>query len=402
MISRKLMDPFGHDGRTDEAIVLNVVADDRAACGIVSRDLAIAVVAALGADPETIGELEQALGRAISTDEATDFFGGWPAIVREHLSPGTAAVGIDLPGRLLVQQDLPFELETTGHVYWREGGESTDIRLFYGLPDEWLLADHWRRWRRLAESRRRDRRLVPACDARRVLFHEAIPYVVEQCRTPQSKIDPLLDIHANWLLTPQADLANRPPRDVLLARQDTIDRDLQYQEYHWARRGECPPGLERDAWAFRFAGFGTHEFVVYHGLMRHLIEVGWQRHQTGEAGSSDAEVDHLRREQQDWLHTPQDDLAGHTPAQVIARERARLPLVASAEHVMLDHDCPLCRLAAEQPGPIFWHLDLPDWDQHFAFSTCENWNQWSHTRGADGEDLSGDEGPESPDAGASD
>src|SRR4029079_18230896 len=78
-------------------------------------------------------------------------------------------------------------------------------------------------------------------------------------------------IHARWLLTPRDDLRGQAPRDVLLARQEFIDFDLDTRSRQWSLQNEGPPCLAGDSFAYRFAGFGTHEWVLYYDLVRHLL-----------------------------------------------------------------------------------------------------------------------------------
>ena len=92
----------------------------------------------------------------------------------------------------------------------------------------------------------------------------------------------LSGIHACWLMTPRDDLGGSSPRDVMLARQDLIDFDLDSRSLQWSFLDEGPPCLSPNSFAYRFAGFGTHEWVIYYALVRHLlwsaVSFGRQRH----------------------------------------------------------------------------------------------------------------------------
>ena len=81
----------------------------------------------------------------------------------------------------------------------------------------------------------------------------------------------ITNIHATWLLTPRADLRGESPRQVMLEKQDFIDFDLHTRCLQWSVQGEGPPCLAPDSFAYRFAGFGTHEWVVYYDLVRYLL-----------------------------------------------------------------------------------------------------------------------------------
>ena len=89
------------------------------------------------------------------------------------------------------------------------------------------------------------------------------------------------------------------------------------------------------------------------------------------------EVERLRELKAQWLQTPQrEELDGFSPAQVIERERSRLPLAVSGEHAMADDDCPLCQMMADQSAPVILHLDGCNRDDDFAFSFHSTRAEW--------------------------
>ncbi len=202
----------------------------------------------------------------------------------------------------------------------------------------------------------------------------------------------LKDIHAAWLLTPRDDLGGQSPRDVMFRHRDHISADLDDRCMHWSRVGECPPGLDASSHAFRFAGFGTHEMVEYYELVRELVWSCWERleefsrlpnvNQRPESlmpgDFLTDEVPRLERMRDEWLDAPDPELHGRTPRSVIDRERARLPEGMSGHEAIIDHDCPLCQMMADESfGPTFWHLDGCNMDDDFAFDiyrrTREEW-----------------------------
>src|SRR5258708_6571379 len=79
------------------------------------------------------------------------------------------------------------------------------------------------------------------------------------------------DIHARWLLTPREDLRGLAPRDVMLAKQEFIDFDLHTRSLQWGRQLEGPPCLSTDSFAYLFAVFGTHKWILYYDLVRELL-----------------------------------------------------------------------------------------------------------------------------------
>ena len=144
--------------------------------------------------------------------------------------------------------------------------------------------------------------------------------------------------------------------------------------------------------AFRFGGFGTHEIVIYYDLLRHLL--GSCRRRLAETAGETTpcadlefgtlgdflttEVPRLERLRDDWLDAPDAEFHGRTPRSVIDHERARIPEAVSGDETVIDHDCPLCQMNADMPGPVFWHLDGCNMDPDFAFSlhgTHEEWEE---------------------------
>ena len=195
-------------------------------------------------------------------------------------------------------------------------------------------------------------------------------------------------IHVRWLTTPRDDLNGQAPRDVLLAKHKFIDWDLQDRVNQWSWTHKCPPGLDRDSHAFRFAGFGTHEIVVYYELVRDLV---WSCFDQIKTIGDDlrakamtvgdflaAEIPRLDALREERWNEPDPECRGLSPRQVAEHERARLPEGMSGHEAVVDPDCPLCEMVADMPGPVFWHLDGCNMDQDFAFSfhrTREEWEQ---------------------------
>jgi len=213
--------------------------------------------------------------------------------------------------------------------------------------------------------------------------------------------DTLKDIHATWLLTARDDLRGESPRDVMFQRLDHISADLNDRCQYWSLVGQCPPGLDRSSHAFRYAGFGTHEMVEYYELVRELLWSCWERLEELSRLPNAAqrpesflpgdfltqEVPRLERARDQWLDAPDPELHGRTPRSVIDRERARLPEGLSGHEAMIDHDCPLCQMMADESfGPTFWHLDGCNMDDDFAFDiyrcTREEWEEEQREREA--------------------
>lgn len=343
------------------------------------------LVAALSADPETVGELEAALARYLP-DEAPGFFRRWrPGPDAEPWDAGACV--IDLAARLIAIEStysapgLSGDVDVVGHK-----GEKVGVR--YHLADDWLVVGRVDGWEPLARERRAAR---PApLDARPVLYDRVCEFVAaavaaEPAGDEAAARDRVREIHARWLTTPREDLGGQAPRDVLLERQDHIDWDMQDRCEQWTMQRAAPPVLSKDSAAYRFAGFGTHEVVIYYYLVRELLWDCWDHVHDGastpSAGAAAAEADRLRVVRDEWLNAPNDEeFSGHTPGAVIDHERIRLPEGGSGAHAGVDHDCPICRMMADDPTPMFWHLDGCNMDDDFAFSFDRTRGEWEAER----------------------
>jgi hypothetical protein len=339
------------------------------------------LVAALSADPETIPELQSALAR-YCPDEAPGFFGRWRAGV--DVEPWDAGVCvIDLAARLLVIRStysspgLRGEVSVVGHA-----GREEPIQ--YHLVDDWLVIHEVEGWEVLTRQRRTAR--AAPLDTRPVLYDRVCEFIASACATEPptdeaSIPDRVRAIHARWLTTPHDGLGGRAPRDVLLERREHINWDLQDRCEQWTVQRAAPPVLPRDSAAYRFAGFGTHEIVIYYYLVRELLGDCWERVHGGaftpSAEAMATEAVRLRTVRDEWLNAPNhEEFSGHTPASVIEHERVRLPEAMSGADAIVDHDCPVCQMMADLPGPMFWHLDGCNMDEDFAFSFHRTRPEW--------------------------
>jgi hypothetical protein len=338
-----------------------------------------AALAALSADPETIDELQAAMARFHKAVGE----GGWLGHLLSEVGEAPADAErwvMDLAARLVVpgaSDDLEIH---EGSVAYHDGHEATDVWLRYHFSDDWLIVAATDDWETQADTRRRQRAGEPPMDARAVLYGKIADFAAAEClRAAASGSRPPdvpADIHVRWLMTPRDDLRGQTPREVLLARQEFLDADLEDRRLQWSKLGECPPGLRPESVAYRYAGFGTHEIVMYYELVRDLLDDCWSRVQDEPDRPLVEETARVRRRQADWLSTTQEDLDGYAPADVIERERARIPLVVEPGHAVVDHDCPLCRMMAESEGPMFLHLDGCGMDDDFAFSFCLTREEW--------------------------
>ncbi len=328
---------------------------------------------------------------------------------------------------------------------YHDGVCATDVSIPYRLPDDWLFLESVDQYEGSRESRRVERLSAPPLDARGILYGRpllefiarsncllsdqftsaaecvgsvevegvltapvvdpalagtATQTLVSNSSAPsvgkvehQPSDDPDDDalrtqislLHASWLMTPRDDLRAQSPREVLLARQDFIDYDLHTRSMQWSMQGEGPPCLGTESSAYRFAGFGTHEWVIYYDLVRHLL---WCARKV-ETGSNkpvelESEITRLEKLKTEWLEQPLEDYDGRIPALLIENERIRLPIAMRVHDMVIDDDCPVCQMMANDAElgmeVGFWHLDGAHMDDDFAFSELRTREEWEAQR----------------------
>ena len=392
-------------------VKLNLVDSQTFLSGTTHGSVADSTVAALSAEPETIKELEVALGRYIKPDEIGEFasFQTRSAIDAEPWDAGL--VVIDLAARVIASESTYSDPGPDGTVRYHDGKQLTDISISYHLPDDWRFVKSVEAYKWSAERRRRERQATAPLDARAVLYgrpmvnfvfqstvrlrdrSDTLPVGKEEAREAMAR--EVVKLHANWLTTPRDDLRGRSPRDVMLEKQDLIEFDMESRCMQWSMQGEGPPCLPIDSFAYRYGGFGIHEWIVYYHLVRCLLwiavaakpdpdfETASVRSEiTGASENAPRFLDAatLDRIKTDWLENPSREYDGRTPAIIIENERRRLPITMSPAEIMIDEDCECCRMMAMEAemgfGPTFWHLDTSNMEEEFAFSTCLTSQEW--------------------------
>jgi hypothetical protein len=365
-------------------VILTVCDEERSVHRGVSFEVFDAVLASLGADPDTIEELESALPRYMELPAGRRFFADWEPGTGE-LSDSLRCAVIDLPGRLVVTSDLcNLRLEHDGEVQFVGGDKDKEIWLGFRIQEDWKLTEEMSGWERLAEDRRAERAANRPLDVRRVLYGKVCEFIASRCIAAvargQQRNEAIPEIHANWLLEPREDLRNRAPRDWLLDRREFLECDLRDRCNQWSRLGECPPGLDQKSAAYRLGGFGPNEMVLYYDIVRCLLVRCWENVCKDQSADAEAEARRLENQMRVWMVTPHEDLQGFTAEEAIERERQRLPLAVSGEAAMADCDCPLCQMMAES-GPVFWYLDEYHIDDGFAFSYYKTYEEWEREGG---------------------
>jgi len=379
--------------------------------GTLHGSIADRIVAALSAEPETLEELATAVERFEAGGSR------WLQRLRSGIDdrPHDAGVVIiDLAARLIAFESTYSSPARQGGVSYHDGTQATSVRLRYTLPDDWSFLRQAFDWQAAADACRRERAARPAFDAREVLYGKPIvEWIARACwrvvldpkRTEYAaqdreeiplygrsfdqdpRVDQVRRTHIRWLMTPRDDLAGQTPRQVLLDRREFLESDLQHRRDQWTRQEKCPPGLDRNSHAFRFAGFGTHENVVYYDFVRNLI---WSCIERTEGMVQEVEAkalavgDFLAVEvplltaiRDAWWNEAVSEFGGLSPREVVEHERARLPEGCTGHDAVIDSECPACLMSADLPGPVFWHLDGCNNDPDFAFSifyhTREEW-----------------------------
>ena len=395
-------------------VKLNLVDAERVLHGTTHGSVADTCVAALSAEPETIAELDAALARYIKPRDAGSEFasfhfrdhaaGSRPELDTEPWDAGI--VVIDLAARIVASESSYSEPGPEGEVRYHDGRASTDVSVLYRVPDDWLFVNSVDAYQWSRERRLRARVANPSFDARPVLFgRPLIQFIVEAYRAlpaqTRSTFSPeavsaadhdeamqeavakeIAAMHARWLLTSRTDLRGQSPRDVLLAKQDQIDHDLHTRSLQWSLQDEGPPCLGENSFAYRLAGFGTHEWVLYYDLIRHLICSLIELEPSARDGSTAYQlVDTLEQIKTEWLESPQPDLDGRVPAIIIDNERKRLPQALRPRDMIIDDDCPVCQMFGDETSPLgmgvgFWHLDGSHMDEDFAFSWFKTREEW--------------------------
>ena len=368
-------------------IRLNLIDSDVILTGTIHGSIGDACVAALSAEPETINELQAALERFHKDPpQLTSLFRTRSQPDNRPYDAGIMI--IDVASRTIACDSTYSLPGPTGEVHYHNGRCGTDIPIFYVLPDDWLFLRSVEEYP-YSSAKRRKRRLANApIDTRAILYGKPlleflatnISYaavcnnaeVEEADGTGEDSLSVIGQIHAQWLLTPREDLQGQSPRDVLLGKQDFINADLESRSFQWSMMLEGPPCLSRDSFAYRYGGYGIHEWVLYYALIRELLH---RTTSSTAAAALDFEglVDHLESLKNAWLNEPNPEFDDRTPAIVIDNERRRLPEAMGGRSMVVDEDCPLCKMMGDECEAgfevCFWHLDGCNMDDHFAFST---------------------------------
>lgn len=368
-------------------IKLNLVDAHSILVGTTHGSNADRCVAALSAEPETIAELEAALERFDKDPPRfRSYFHTTSEIDDQPYDAGILIV--DLAARVVACESTYSLPGPRGHVRYHDGNSVTDVSISYRVPDDWVFLRSIEEYSQTRKQQLNIRLNKPPIDTRTILYgRPMLEFLATNVRhasicradeVEESKTDagaPVLSpagvIHAQWLLTPREDLGGMSPREAMLTKLEFLNWDLNSRETQWSFQLEGPPGLARDSFAYRFAGFGTKEWVVYYDLVRFLLESA-STFSDEEISDFEDLVTQLETIKNQWLNEPNAEL-GHAPVNVIDNERRRIPEAMGGRSMVVDEDCPICKMMGDEAeagrGIWFWHLDGCNMDDHFAFST---------------------------------
>jgi hypothetical protein len=377
------------------SLIRIIVTDkDTVITGEIHGSLGDPLVASLTAEPETIEELELALRRFVEND--SDYpIGKWfrrtglndplDFLYAMDLEPYDAGILIvDLAARIIAN-------ESTYTLYSREGTiditdrlsngeEPAKFALPYQISDDWKFVCDALEYEVIAKERRRELLAAKPQDSRSILYGEPLHrFIAEELSRSQIPENEQLHahLHALWLMKERPDLNGKSPREILLEKREYIDFDLHSRSLQYSFSTICPPDLSMESRAYKFAGFGIHENVIYYDMIRHLLDRYYQRLLSHSEESVDTAVGFLKKEQESWLNRPNPEFSGRSPASIVESERCRRNLTMSPHECIIDEDCPICvEMSQMFDTPMFWHLDGSHMDQKFAFSFYQTYEEW--------------------------
>jgi len=402
-------------------IKLNLLDSHTLLTATVHGSVGDALVAALSAEPETINELETALKRFqnCTSIPASSLRRQERGQIDEE--PWDAGIlVIDLPARMVASEST-YSLPTRkGKVDYHNGTHSTGVPLRYLLSDDWLFSRSMENYRALCSQRIKEREACGSLDTRSILYGEPLhEFIVENVqlldtttkRRRKQHREAVVNIHRRWLMTPRDELNGQSVREILFAKRALVDFDLESRMLQWSYFLEEPTTLPEDSYAYRFAGYGTHEWVMYYDLVRFLIwaavdlKTGLESHATHclsshcckassvltprtepsaaftpssiEEPETTSQPDiaklshevheetvfpfnnkleptnveliaYLAEQQTQWLSKPNQELDGYIPAQVIDNERRRRPEAMTGRSMVVDEDCYCCKMMGDE------------------------------------------------------
>lgn len=354
-------------------IRINIFDKSQAISGTLHGSIGEVLVAALTAEPESIEELETAVERFIKPESDWSIFRSFSKF--ENFEPYDAGLLIiDLTAKLIMVDSTYSHFSNSGGVRIKsDTGE--DFGIPYELSNDWKTIFSEPEFNCLQKERRDEFLNNPPLDARKILFGKPLfKFITDEFAANRESEDGNLftEIHAKWLMTVREDLRGKTPREILLDKRDFISSDLNSRARQWSFTNECPPALSENSNAYKFAGFGTHEIVIYYDLFRFLLDICFEQ--------KIREPEMLEQAADFWLTNRQPEFSGRTPAEIIETERKRINLTASAHECLIeDDDCETCEMLALDfiDTPMFWHFDGSHMEfDRFEFSLYKTREEW--------------------------
>jgi hypothetical protein len=479
---------------TMSEIKLNLLDSHSLLTATVHGSVGDALVAALSAEPETIDELVAAFARFKKGNSipASSLHRGEKSAIDE-VPYDAGILVIDLASRMVACESTYCFPTREGSIDIYDRSQEMGVTVRYALADDWMFLRSIEQYQTGCKNRLAKRSSAKQFDARSIIYGEPLLDFIAQnakllaspvsnvrrtsvCR-PMSDIrlpsrdlpdneatenttalehsspdiddnqdqhhdllyQAVLDIHRRWLMTQRNDLNGASPREIIFAKQKLINTDLESRMFQWSFFLEEPPALSRDTNAYKLAGFGTHEWVMYHYLVRYLI---WeavelitqdqpvealsdeahrkslpetiadpassldsssinvpspdapisfspsfssglrflQQVTTVSTASSDSSlVTQLEQLKSQWLSNPNPEFSG-IPAEVIDNERRRRPEALTGRSMVVDEDCPCCKMMGDESeagiGIYFTHYDGCNMEDEFAFSWHATLEEW--------------------------
>ena len=217
-------------------IKLNLLDSHTLLTATVHGSVGDALVAALSAEPETIDELEAALKRfeKCETIPASSLHRKQRGPIDDQ--PWDAGIlVIDLPARFVAFESTYSHPTHRGKVDYHNGKHSTGFPLSYFLADDWLFRRSIENYKVRCNERIKEHEAAPSLDTRSILYGEPLhQFIVENVqlldtttkRRRKQHREAVVDIHRRWLMTPRDDLNGQSVREILFAKRDLIDFDL--------------------------------------------------------------------------------------------------------------------------------------------------------------------------------
>lgn len=360
---------------------VNIYDKTRVLSGDMHGSMTDVLMAALMVEPETIEEYETAVDRFIKYESDWSVFSSLRN-GEDHEPYDAGIVCIDLAGRLICCDSTYSYASAEGTVRMTCDDVENDVEFHieYQIPDDWKIVDDIQEFEWHFKQRREQRVQNMPFDTRELLYGRAtLKYIAQRIAEEKdlNKDGIFSDIHAEWMMAPQENLRGRSPREVFFEKREVIECDMVSRMHEWSITGSSPKPLSIKTHAYKYAGYGSHEFVVHYDLFRHLLGIAADRREADPNNDIETEIEALAKARDEWMDSPVDDYAPRTPRFIVEQERRRMHITMSAHEVLIDEDCPCCVAMSEDfSTPMFWMLDGCNMDDRFEFSHYRTFEEW--------------------------